>query len=567
LVPGAAPAATVAIPDASASDALIANVTPTSDADTRGMWGPVASWPHIAVHASLVPQAGSEGVVLTHGATVTPRQPDGTDQQAGIDYNLWDPAKGLGFDPSYPYSLTDPVDPRNPAHRLLTDPIQYDSFCSSSKLLPDGTLMIAGGNTRWYGDQTRATHAFDPAAQQLRSMAYGLAFPRWYGSLVRLPDDRMLVVGGGEAYANVGSTTPEIYSPLTGWRTLPGAASTGAFGNAEYEWWYPRAFLAPNGDVFGISRRQMWRLDVNAAEGRGAIRMMGRITTDNVGTAGSAVMYDVGRILMVGGGQLMNDFRGQRGSNEATLIDVNADQPVVAATSPMAFRRNWVNTVLLPTGDVLAGGGAEWGNADNSNAQPGNADSQFGFPAYSPEIWNRTTGRWAVGAPQQRIRVYHSTFLLLPNGTVLSAGGGVPGPQQNRNAEVYYPPYLFRRQSGTGGTVVWASRPKLVRISDNLAYGNTFRLQMGDARAIERIMFVSLGAVTHGHNNDQRGFLLQNPAVVPGAVRQFAQQGNELLVPITSDDRQLPPGWYMMHAVDSNGVPSRGYMFEIRRKP
>jgi hypothetical protein len=190
----------------------------------------------------------------------------------------------------------------------------------------------------------------------------------------------------------------------------------------------------------------------------------------------------------------------------------------------------------------------------------------MGFPAYHPEIWNPQTGRWTIGSPQQRVRVYHSTALLLPNGTVLTAGGGVPGPQTNRNVEVYYPPYLFRKQSGDGGAVVWANRPKMLKISDNLAYGNTFRLQLSDARVIDRISVISLGAVTHGHNNDQRVYKLVNAAIHSGAARAFTQSGNELIAPLPIDDRLLPPGWYMMHVVDSDGVPSRGYMFEIKKK-
>ena len=50
-------------------------------------------------------------------------------------------------------------------------------------------------------------------------------------------------------------------------------------------------------------------------------------------------------------------------------------------------------------------------------------------------------------------RLYHSGALLLPDATVLIAGGGAPGPLVNLNAEIYYPPYLFdehRRASRRG---------------------------------------------------------------------------------------------------------------------
>lgn len=561
-----APAATVVIPDGSASDLLFSTVAPTPDADTKGMWGPVAAWPHIAIHASLLPKAGAEGVVLTHGATASPRSASGTDLQGGIDFNEWNPVRGLGFDPSYAYSLASPVDPANPAHRVLTDPIRFDSFCSSTKMLSDGTLLIAGGNNGWYGDQTRSTAVYDPVTEQMRAMLQSLAYPRWYASLVRLPDDRMVLVGGGEAYVNVPSIVPEVFSSERGWVTLPKAASVEAFGSGAYEWWYPRAYLAPSGEVFGISHRQMWRLDPDANGGAGSTRLVGRIETDNVGAAGTSVMFDHGKILLAGGGQIMNEFYGQRGSNQASVIDISVDTPLVKPTASMTYRRNWPTAAALPTGDVLVAGGAEWGNADDSHAVAGDTDSLLGYPAYAPEIWNPVTERWTIGASQQRVRVYHSSLLLLPNGTLLSAGGGVPGPQDNRNAEIYYPPYLFKRQDSPGGGVVWASRPKMSRISDNVGYGNTVRLSLSDARVIDRMTLISLGAVTHGHSNDQRVFTIRNRALAPSDAGAFTQRGNELVVPLPADDRRLPPGWYMMHVVDDAGVPSRGFMVEIKGK-
>jgi len=33
--------------------------------------------------------------------------------------------------------------------------------------------------------------------------------------------------------------------------------------------------------------------------------------------------------------------------------------------------------------------------------------------------------------------------MLLPDATVLTGGGGAPGPVNNLNSEIYYPPYLY----------------------------------------------------------------------------------------------------------------------------
>ena len=58
-------------------------------------------------------------------------------------------------------------------------------------------------------------------------------------------------------------------------------------------------------------------------------------------------------------------------------------------------------------------------------------------------IWNPTTGLWTQAEDAAVARLYHSTTLLLPDATVLSLGGGAPGPLNNLNGEIFKPGYLF----------------------------------------------------------------------------------------------------------------------------
>ena len=63
------------------------------------------------------------------------------------------------------------------------------------------------------------------------------------------------------------------------------------------------------------------------------------------------------------------------------------------------------------------------------------------------EIWNPDTETWTTVASLQNGREYHSTALLLPDGRVLMAGGGAAaraGATDQKNAEIYSPPYLFK---------------------------------------------------------------------------------------------------------------------------
>jgi hypothetical protein len=60
-----------------------------------------------------------------------------------------------------------------------------------------------------------------------------MLYARWYPTIVALPADGMLVLGGREDKTpTVPVLTPEVYLQGIGWRTLWGAASDAAFGLA-----------------------------------------------------------------------------------------------------------------------------------------------------------------------------------------------------------------------------------------------------------------------------------------------------------------------------------------------
>ena len=74
------------------------------------------------------------------------------------------------------------------------------------------------------------------------------------------------------------------------------------------------------------------------------------------------------------------------------------------------------------------------------------------------------SGTWTTLAAQRQTRQYHSTALLLPDGRVLSAGGGLCGTCDAvgylaKDAEVFSPPYLF---DDTGARAVRPSETQMV---------------------------------------------------------------------------------------------------------
>jgi hypothetical protein len=340
------------------------------------------------------------------------------------------------------------------------------------------------------------------------------------------------------------SMTPELYTPGTGWRSLSGATSRLAFGPDFLRASYPRAWVAPNGEIFGISAEQMWWLDVTANGGIGALRSAGNFKTGpsttapvNTGSTNSAVMFAPGRILQLGGNGGFNGD-GFPASDMATVININSGAPVLTETARIGAPRRFPSATVLPDGQVLVTGGTRRG-------KNGGADAVF-----AAEHWNPVTGTWTTLTSAGRIRVYHSGALLLPNGTVLSLGGGTPGPVYNQNVEVYYPPYLFR---STGSASVLATRPVMTGINA-LAHrpGGRLQVEMLDSSAVARLVLVRGGTVTHSFNNGQR--FVELP---------FLQDADLLSATLPASGNTLPPGLWQLFALDATGVPSHAALITI----
>lgn len=473
--------------------------------DRRGAWSSLADWPLIAIHAALTP----DGRVLTYGS----------DQSGfrGADavYDVWDPELGLGPD----------------SHLTLPNGTGVDSFCSGQLILPvTGEIVTAGGNTV---DGVNRYDYRDDGLRQTGTMVYG----RWYGTLTTLPDGRLLAQGGltdPSTYRGQ-STTPEVFSEALGWQPLPDARDDEIYGlgGGENRWWYPRSFVAPDGRVFGITGRVMYYID---ADGSGAIEEVGRLDRSNVGASSTAVMYAPGRILQVGGGGFNSNDDGLLdtvASNDATIIDINGSDPQIGDTEPMRYRRHWATSTVLPDGKVLVTGGSRLNNLLDGVAN-------------TAEIWDPASGAWTQGASGNQPRLYHSTALLLPDGRVLVAGGGSPGPLTNLDAELYSPPYLFDGSEPVDDRLVIDDAPAVLQV------GTTFQIRLLSDDAVARVTLVKTGAVTHSYNMDQRFIELG-----------FEQSGTDLTVDAPADSNVATPGRYLLFALDSAGIPSSGWLLDI----
>jgi hypothetical protein len=464
----------------------------------RGTFSPVVDWPLVGIHAVLTP----DGRVLSYGT-----DEDGI--QTGLYvYDVWDPSLGLGPE----------------SHSTLPNTTEVDIFCSSQLLLPNGTIELYGGDITVDGKSENEPNpditSFQPSSMALTRI--GQMFrERWYSTATTLLNGQVLIQGG-----DGGEDFPEVRTGPGTTRLLTGASTQGISSG------YPRNFVRTDGTVFGIAAAKMYTIDT---AGTGTITQRGRFPVTNTGGTSSAVMYAPNRILQVGG--MLN--RSQPASTEARMIDITNPQPQVTVLPSMSYRRHWGNATVLPNGRVFISGGS----AVNNSAK---ADPDGNGVSYTSELYTPSTQRWAQGATAAQMRLYHSTNLLLPDATVLTMGGGAPGPQRNLNAEIYYPPYLF---DGSGQR---ATRPVIDSAPATLKPGATFTIGTPDTATIQRVVLIKAGSVTHSFNFDQRFLPLT-------FTKPTATTLQTKVLPLA----KTPPGYYLLFILNNRGVPSEAAIIRI----
>ena len=511
-------------------------------------WRTADGWHAAAIHLTLLP--------------------DGRVHAIGIERPVKDPQAPVSARRSSflmrPTPLGQPL-PDEVVVQSLVQPIEYDSelrppfliedelYCAGHSLMRDSRIFTAGGSRNATNLRSGEDHLhglayatiFDRQGwkrvpnEMTATSARGLR-TRWYPSVTRLTDGRMLVTAGYDRVNPRSSwaLSTEIYDPRTGSWTIHapygGPASEIFNGDYTHIAILPEALNGYDLLMFGqfgvpvlcdVEDGTRWKTSDQERPGK----LPNQLT--NVGTSSLLLPlrvndgewgYRNGCFFMTG---------GKHGSTHMDAVDVY--DPAGDFWLPRRFTgvmRHHPSTVLLPTGEILITGGHA---------------KQFSPALHHATYLDPARGfSMAAGTDSQgRVRGYHNVAVLLPDGRVLTGGGrdlDTLSTGEKSDFQYLYPAYMFR------------PRPVIEEAPKTIEIGQTFTLEAsGNPR---EVVLLALGSMTHSFDFNQRYVQLQ----VTG------QQGtNTAIVRGPVSARHAPPGGYLLFVLDDDRTPSEGRFVEV----
>jgi hypothetical protein len=271
----------------------------------------------------------------------------------------------------------------------------------TSTLLRNGKVLIAGGFAGGGGEPNPyATAELFEASSGTFQSAGSMSIGRSGHTATLLKNGRVLIAGGWTGhYGRLGSA--EIYDPAAGAFTPTGNMVIERAGNT--------ATLLPDGRVLvagGVDRQENAMASAEIYDpATGKFVETGSMAEPR--GAHTATALEDGRVLIVGGGS--GHYPSQNISRSAELFDPRTGK--FSSAGQLIVGRHKHAAILLPSGNVLVVGGSD------------NRDWRGEYA--SAEIYDPHSGTFsATGAMNTARFKFPAAAGLLPNGTVLVAGGG-----------------------------------------------------------------------------------------------------------------------------------------------
>ncbi|MFE1935849.1 galactose oxidase-like domain-containing protein [Streptomyces sp. NPDC059474] len=381
----------------------------------------------------------------------------------------------------------------------------------------------------------KQAYEFDPVAERYIPVD-PMNEARWYPTLTGLQDGKVLAVSGLDEIGQVVPGKNEIYDPKTKkWKYLP---------KKRFFPTYPALFLTGKGRIFYTGSNAgygpddkgrtpgIWDLKSNRFD-----VVPGISDPDALETSMSVLLPPAQdqRYMVLGGGGVGEDTKS---TAKTRIADLRADKPRFENGPELYAKARYPSSVILPDDTVLTTNG--------SGDYRGRGDTNV----LKAELYTPKTNTARSVADPLVGRNYHSGALLLPDGRVMTFGSDSlfgdkantkPGEYQQQ-IDLYTPPYLFRD-----------SRPKLTDTAPRTVKpGAKTTYRTAHASAITKMRLIRPGSFTHVTNVEQRSIALD-----------FTRTKDGVTVTLPKDASLMPPGWYMLNAVDDQGTPSKAVWVKV----
>ena len=395
--------------------------------------------------------------------------------------------------------------------------------CHMQTVLGDGRLIFVGGQAREepaaFTEAVAIVKLYDPVANTWEVLP-DLNEQRWYPTLVRLTDERLLACGGGQRPDARRTAECEVFDPGTQRWTR-----TGPLGQpTEYS---PSALLFTGEVLTTWSPPQLYNPTTGTWRNTGDFVRPARGFPDH---------SDHTLIMLPGGDAIAVGVKAPVSGAMVERYDVAAGT-WRAGASPTNVRSR-PEVLMLPDGRVLAAGG---------RLERGTATTNPWNQVAVADLYDPDADTWRGVAPMAMAREYHAMTLLVPDGRVLTTSGTgdqASGPAPEASVEAFEPPYLFR-----------GPRPQLTALSTtDLRNGAPLTFRAGNTRAPTALVLIGTMAVTHWMDGGV-------PRLVRLPVTMTGEMGR---ADIPADPLRAPPGWYIAFLMVDD-IPSPGIIVRVVR--
>ncbi len=377
-----------------------------------------------------------------------------------------------------------------------------DAFCSGHAHDNTGGVIFQGGLVSYVNNGHGIDNAarYDPLTNGWTQISGAAA--HWYPTLVAGVNEIFIFPGQN---TQPGTMTPEgsciekLAYGTTSWTTTGVSLLTKAT--------YPRVSFLPSGKLFVASPAAQDRKNYLFDPATNTLALAGNDVVPE-SEPGDVHCCESWR----GTGVLLPFVPNQGAYPQARFALLNGVQAYVKdlgqpnpAWQPMGTRpvelgtpapvRNFANSTLLPTGQVIVTGGVGTNELD--------IDAVKKVEVFDPE-----TNSWLLTSEATVPRNYHGVALLLPDGRVWTASGSqdhsgsqcgpnCTGPEKTEERVEIFTPWYYGR----------SDRPVVAGCPESMAANGTpYDIAIGASQGlgISRVVLIRAASVTHSFDTDQR---------------------------------------------------------------